>query len=125
MKINVYILDDEQNAIDGLQAMLKKEISDQVVITGSSTSAEKAIRELDEIEIDILFWMLEMPKNEWTEVLNQFPNRKFPGNIYYCSMITMQFLPSNPDAVDYLLKPLDTSEVANAIQRCLRKIFFC
>ena len=42
MKINVYILDDEQNAIDGLQAMLKKKFSDQVVITGSSTSAEKS-----------------------------------------------------------------------------------
>ncbi|HRD06791.1 MAG TPA: LytTR family DNA-binding domain-containing protein [Saprospiraceae bacterium] len=113
-------MDDEQNAIDGLQAMLKKKFSDQVVITGSSTSAEKAIRELDEIEIDILFLDVEMPKMNGLEVLNQFPNRKFQV-IFTTAHDHYAISAIKSDAVDYLLKPLAPSEVANAIQRCLQR----
>jgi len=120
MKINVYILDDEQNAIDGLQAMLKKKFSDQVVIVGSSTSAEKAICELDEVEIDILFLDVEMPKMNGLEVLNQFPNRKFQV-IFTTAHDHYAISAIKADAVDYLLKPLAPSEVANAIQRCLQR----
>ena len=68
-------LDDEQNAIDGYR-LCWKEIFRPGCYYWQLYFCWKATNELDEIEIDILFLDVEMPKwMDWK--LNQFPNRKF------------------------------------------------
>jgi two-component system LytT family response regulator len=118
--LKVYLLDDEQNAIDGLKAMLQKKFEGIVAIVGFSCNVNKALDDIENTEIDVLFLDVEMPMMNGIEVLKQFPTRKFQVIFttayegYAISAIKM-------DAVDYLLKPLAPSDVHGAIKRCLER----
>ena len=70
--LKVYILDDEQNAVDGLRAMLQKKFGERVRIVGSNIHPLKAIEELERQVGQVvnkqpsLFhpWMCRMPLTE-------------------------------------------------------------
>ena len=57
--LNCYIVDDEQNAVDALAAMLKKKFALQVKICGSNIKASVAIEEIEQY-------------NEWAGIIKTF-----------------------------------------------------
>ena len=79
--LNCYIVDDEQQAIDGLIAMMQVKFPERVRIIGSTTDARKAIHEIDQLKPDLLFLDVEMPMINGLELLKHFPERKFQVNI--------------------------------------------
>ena len=60
--LNCYIVDDEQNAVDALTAMLKKKFTQQVKICGSNIKASAAIEEIEQLQPDVVFLDVEMPE---------------------------------------------------------------
>lgn len=118
--LKCYILDDEQNAVDGLAAMLKKKFAGQVDICGSSTKASQAIEEIDELLPEVLFLDVEMPEMTGLEVLKHFPQRKF--HVIFTTAHEKYALPAlKAEAADYLMKPLSPQDVYEAIQKCISR----
>ena len=116
--LKCYILDDEQNAVDGLRAMLLKKFSGKAEVCGSQTRASLAIEEIEELQPDVLFLDVEMPEMSGLEVLKHFPQRKF--HVIFTTAHEKYALPAlKAEAADYLVKPLSPQDVFEAIQKCL------
>jgi two-component system LytT family response regulator len=118
--ISVYILDDEQLAIDALSAMLVKKFNEKVVIKGASTDVQKALDEIDELKIDLLFIDVEMPYMNGIEVLRHFPKREFDV-IFTTAHEQYALMAIKLEAIDYLLKPISPSDMSIALDRIIYK----
>jgi two-component system, LytTR family, response regulator len=114
--IKCYFLDDEQNAIDAILAMMQKKFSNQVDIVGYNIDAQKAIAEIKDLNIDVLFLDVEMPKLNGLDFLKHFPTRTF--QVIFTTAHEKYALPAlKAAATDYLVKPLSPLDVNDAIQK--------
>lgn len=119
--LKYYIVDDEQNAVDALTAMLKKKFAHQVESCGSSIKASIAIGEIEQCKPDILFLDVEMPEMNGLELLRHFPERNF--YVIFTTAHEKYALPAlKAAAADYLVKPLSPQDVYDALQKCTKKI---
>ncbi|MEQ1554969.1 MAG: response regulator, partial [Ferruginibacter sp.] len=115
--LRCYIVDDEQNAVDALVAMLKKKFVQQVNICGSNINAIKAINEIELLQPDVLFLDVEMPLMTGLDLLKHFPERKF--YVIFTTAHEKYALPAlKASATDYLVKPLSPQDVFDALQKC-------
>ena len=118
--LKYYIVDDEQNAVDALSAMLKKKFSHQVISCGSNIKASLAIDEIEQCQPDILFLDVEMPEMNGLQLLKHFPERKF--YVIFTTAHEKYALPAiKAAAADYLVKPISPQDVYDAIQKCTEK----
>ena len=118
--LKYYIVDDEQNAVDALSAMLKKKFSHQVISCGSNIKASLAIEEIEQCQPDILFLDVEMPEMNGLELLRHFPERKF--YVIFTTAHEKYALPAlKAAAADYLVKPLSPQDVYDALLKCKEK----
>jgi two-component system, LytTR family, response regulator len=118
--LKCYIVDDEQNAVDALTAMLKKKFAQQVIVCGSSIKASAAISEIENQKPDVLFLDVEMPEMTGLELLKHFPERDF--HVIFTTAHEKYALPAlKAAATDYLVKPLSPQEVYDALQKCAEK----
>jgi two-component system, LytTR family, response regulator len=118
--LKCYIVDDEQNAVDALAAMLKKKFAQQVIICGSNIKAGIAIEEIDVLQPDVLFLDVEMSEMTGLELLKHFPERNF--HVIFTTAHEKYALPAlKAAATDYLVKPLSPQEVYDALQKCIDK----
>ncbi len=118
--LRCYILDDEQNAVDALTAMLKKKFADKTIVCGSSVKASVAIGEIESVQPDIVFLDVEMPEMTGLDVLKQFPERNF--YVIFTTAHEKYALPAlKVSATDYLMKPLSPQDVFDALQKCIAK----
>ncbi len=115
-----YIIDDEQNAVDALSAMLIKKFALQVQLCGTNTNASLAIEEIECLQPDIVFLDVEMPEMNGLELLRHFPERKF--HVIFTTAYEKYALPAlKAAATDYLVKPLSPQDVFDALQKCIDK----
>lgn len=118
--LSCYIVDDEQNAVDALVAMLSKKFAQQVKICGSSIKASVAIEEIERAQPNVVFLDVEMPEMNGLELLKYFPERKF--DIIFTTAHEKYALPAlKAAATDYLVKPLSPQDVYDALQKCIQK----
>ena len=118
--LTCYILDDEQNAVDALTAMINKKFAKQVKLCGSSIKASSAIEEIEQLHPDILFLDVEMPEMNGLALLKHFPERTF--HVIFTTAHEKYALPAlKAAATDYLVKPLSPQDVYDAIQKCMDK----
>ena len=119
--LSCYIVDDEQNAVDALAAMLKKKFIQQVIICGSSIKASVAIDEIEQMKPDVVFLDVEMPEMNGLQLLKHFPVRSF--DVIFTTAHEKYALPALKASVtDYLVKPLSPQDVYDALQKCLQKM---
>ena len=116
-----YIIDDEQDAVDALKAMLEKKFSDQVVCCGWNIKALSAIEEVIDLKPDILFLDVEMPEMSGLELLKKLPSQSF--QVIFTTAHERYALPAiKAAAADYLLKPLSVQDMREALERCEKAI---
>jgi two-component system, LytTR family, response regulator len=118
--LQCYIIDDEQNAVDALSAMLNKKFVQQVKLCGSNINATAAIEEIEQLQPDIVFLDVEMPQMTGLELLKHFPERKF--QVIFTTAHEKYALPAlKATATDYLVKPLSPQDVYDALQKCTER----
>jgi two-component system LytT family response regulator len=113
--IRAILVDDEINAIKSLEWEVHN-FSDKVSIVGKYTSPEEAIEAINTLEPDCVFLDIEMPNMDGFQLLSKLAYRKFDLIITtaYDNYAIKAF---KENAIDYLLKPVDTDDLIEAITR--------
>ncbi len=113
--LRAVIVDDEPKAIQSLSWELSNFNSD-IEIIDTFTEADKAIKYINENLIDCLFLDIEMPTMDGFQLLEKLTSRDFPVVITTAyNEYAIKALKN--EAIDYLLKPIDTDDLSITIDR--------
>ncbi len=115
-KLNVMIVDDEQNCIETLKLLLQEYNEDVEVIAtaGSVTEALLTINSLPQ-KLDILFLDVQMPGGDGFSLLQELTSIDFKV-IFTTAYSHFAIKAIKFSAMDYLLKPIDNDELNMAIK---------
>lgn len=117
--IKALIIDDEESSVNVLSFLLQKHVPE---ITEVFTAAGPVMGEakIAEIKPQLIFLDIEMPLMNGFELLEKFPQHDFEV-IFVTAYDHYAIKAIRYSALDYLLKPVDTDELRNAVERFLEK----
>ena len=109
------IVDDEPKAIQGLSWELSN-FNDQINVIATFNDPEKALSYLAVNEIDCLFLDIEMPTMDGFQFLNKLKFRDF-AVVITTAYNEYAIKALKKDALDYLLKPIDSDDLEETIEK--------
>lgn len=109
------IVDDEPKAIQSLSWELSN-YSDQIKVIATFNNPEKALLFLTENNIDCLFLDIEMPTMDGFQFLNKLKFRDF-AVVITTAYNEYAIKALKKDALDYLLKPIDSDDLEETIEK--------
>lgn len=111
-KIRVAIVDDEPAPRELMTRYIQQENSLELVATLSSY--EEALRELNNMDIDLVFLDVDLGAGDAFELLEALPERQF--DIIFCTSHSEFALQAfHVSAIDYLLKPFSQDQFVQAV----------
>lgn len=117
--IKACIVDDETLAIAAIRVDLTRHCS-QVEVVSEFKSPAQALEYLRTANIDLLFLDIEMPEMTGLELLDKLGNFNF--DVVFTTAYSEYALQAfKLNAIDYLLKPVDTQELVNTVNRVIEK----
>jgi two-component system LytT family response regulator len=119
MSIKTILLDDEPDAIKLLQLQIDKNCPN-VEIIGTFTNPKLAIQSIKKTPIDLLLIDIEMPQLNAFEVLEKLMPIDF-SIIFVTAFNQYAIRAFKYNAIDYLVKPIDISELQNAIEKASQR----
>jgi two-component system LytT family response regulator len=117
--IKALIIDDEAVAVNLLDLMIKRHLP-EIVEVKCETDPEKAIKLIIKYKPDILFLDIEMPYLNGFELLKALPQIPF-GIVFTTAYDKYAIQAIKFSALDYLLKPIDASDLRETFNRFLEK----
>lgn len=113
--IKTLIIDDEQDAVTGLKALVYEFCSD-IEVTGSANSVKEAKQLIIQKDPDLVFLDIEMPGANGFDLLAAFPEKRF--KVIFTTAYDKHALKAiKVSPVDYLIKPIDPDLLIEAIER--------
>lgn len=117
--LQCYIVDDEINAIENLEQMLKRHCP-EVEIAGHATTVKEAVGFITANRPDVLLLDIRMQDETGFDLLKQI--RSFDGSIIFVTAHDEYGIQAIKfSATDYLLKPIDAAELVSAIHKAHKK----
>ncbi|GAB2596840.1 LytR/AlgR family response regulator transcription factor [Spirosoma areae] len=113
--IRVILIDDEPNAV-GLLALRLSQHCPQVEVVASCTNSHKGVQAILDYQPDVVFLDIEMPQMNGFQVLEAVAGVPF-SLVFVTAYDKFALKAFRYSAVDYLLKPIDTQELIQAVQR--------
>ncbi|MEM7101979.1 MAG: LytTR family DNA-binding domain-containing protein [Bacteroidota bacterium] len=118
--MRVIILDDEVKAAKMLEIELNTLYPDMEVV-GSYQEPESGIDGINTLQPDILFLDIEMPKKSGFDVLKAVNYHRM--QVIFVTAYSEYALDAiKANALDYILKPIDTEELDNAVKKAIQRI---
>src|SRR5262245_45160267 len=117
--IKAFILDDEASAINTLTLMLKRYVP-EIASIQSSTNPTQAIQGIQTFLPHIVFLDIQMPVINGFEWLKKIPSPGFDV-IFTTAYDNYAIQAIRFSALDYLLKPINSTELRAAVNRFLVK----
>lgn len=115
MMIKSIIVDDEQNALEMMEWLIKT-YTPQVQVLAMCNSAEQGIEAINKYKPDIVFLDIEMPKMNGFDMLEQLDPLFF--EVVFCTAYDQFALKAfKYSALNYLLKPVDPDDLKATIKR--------
>ncbi|AYC30518.1 LytR/AlgR family response regulator transcription factor [Paenisporosarcina cavernae] len=115
-RIRALVVDDERYAREELIFLLKKHPAIHVI--GEAESGDQAIMKAIQLQPDVVFLDVEMPKLSGMEVAKALVElKKVPFIIFATAYPQFAANAFRMNAVDYLLKPYDEDQLSQAIHR--------
>lgn len=114
--LRVLVIDDERPALDELAFLLRRD--PRIGAVATSDSATEALRLLHDTEVDAVFLDISMPGLsglELAQVLSRF--RQPPPIVFVTAHDRHAVEAFDLNAVDYVLKPVSESRLAEAVRR--------
>jgi two-component system LytT family response regulator len=118
--INAIIVDDEAHSYKTLDAMLKR-YCPQVNVAATCTNGADALKAIKQLNPDLVFLDVEMPKMNGFEMLEELPSVNF-HLIFVTSYDAYALKAIRFSAIDYLLKPVDREELQKAVQKVMQRM---
>lgn len=112
--IKTILVDDEDLARERLRKLLKPH--SDIVVIGEASDGEEALAAILEQEPDLVFLDIQMPGCSGVEVAASLPSGK-PSVIFCTAFDEYAIEAFELNAVDYLLKPVNRSRMAKALER--------
>jgi two-component system, LytTR family, response regulator len=109
------IIDDELFCIEVLEELLKAH-AETIEIVAKARSAPDGLQKIKELKPDLVFLDIEMPTMNGFELLEQCVNLNFTV-IFTTAYDSHAIKAFKYSAIDYLLKPIDATDLKNAIDR--------
>ncbi len=113
--IKAIIIDDEIHCLDTLSILLK-DYCPQVQLQGQCRSAKQGIEAIEKFKPDLVFLDIEMPVMNGFELLEQV-DEIFFAVIFTTSYDQYAIKAIHCSALDYLLKPIDPTELKHAVKK--------
>src|SRR5690606_23087731 len=120
LNISAVIIDDEGNNIENLQSIINQWCTD-ISIVGIAKSAEDGINVIMNTKPDLVFLDIQMPDRSGFEVLKAFPKLNFEV-IFVTAHDQYGIQAIKFSALDYILKPINVSELQFAIEKARSKL---
>ncbi len=125
MSVRAIVVDDEPLARRRLRRLLK--VHDDVEVVGEATNGDEAVSAALEAHPDVLFMDVRMPGSDGLQALRQLRD-KLPADVMPLVIFTTAYEEHAVEAfelegTDYLVKPVDKSALARALQRVRRGLW--
>jgi two-component system LytT family response regulator len=117
--LNAIIVDDEEAGVESLSLLLKKYCPDVQVIA-KANSVSEAEEKIKTAAPDIIFLDIAMPFANGFELLKRVKTKNF--SVVFTTAYNEYALKAiKHNALDYLLKPIDSDELIEAVKKCEEK----
>lgn len=114
--ISVIVVDDERLSREELIYLLNQHESIEVV--GEAESGDLAVMKSIQLQPDVLFLDIDMPKMDGMEVAKSIQELKNPPHIVFATAYPDYAVEAfRHEALDYLLKPFDEEQLSETIER--------
>lgn len=119
--MRVFLIDDEQPAIDELKWLLEK--YEDIQIEGTFNSPKRALEYIIMEEPDVIFLDIQMPEMDGFTLAEVLIRLRKPPNIVFVTAYDAYALKAfEINAVDYVLKPVMEERLAIAIEKLRHSI---
>jgi two-component system LytT family response regulator len=115
MTIRTLIVDDEPLARRGLELRLKD--AADITVVRQCANGREAIAAIAEEAPDLMFLDIQMPGLSGLEVVAQVPQESMPMVVFVTAFDRYAINAFEAHALDYLLKPVDDTRLAAALDR--------
>ena len=114
---NAIIIDDEKNTREALSILIGQ-YCPEIRLCGIAGSADEGRALLEKNEVDFIFLDIAMPKEDGFAFLRSIPANKY-GVIFSTAYQEYALRALKANAVDYLLKPINPSELQEAVKKAI------
>ena len=115
------IVDEEAPARSELKYLLEE--SGRVDLIVEATSAREAVERLMEVRVDVMFLDISMPKTNGMQLAEALHKLKNPPQVVFVTAYSEYALDAfGVDATDYLMKPVETDRLAQALDKIVEHI---
>jgi len=114
--IRTIIIDDEPSAINVLTLLLKKKCKDEVEIIAMTESPVEGKNLIEQLNPDLVFLDIEMPGMTGIDLLRSIVDPSFHV-VFVTAYDAYAVEAFKLSAIDYLLKPVEASDVVGAVQK--------
>ena len=115
------IVDDEAPARSELKYLLEE--SGRIELIVEATSAREAVEKLMEVRVDVMFLDISMPKTNGMQLAEALHKLKNPPQVVFVTAYSEYALDAfGVDATDYLMKPVETDRLAQALDKIVEHI---
>ena len=119
-KLSAVIVDDEPLALRLLQTTLAE--FDLIHVVASCKTGREALSAISQFTPDILFLDIQMPGMNGFELVKNIQTDTMPMIIFVTAFDQFAIAAFDLHAVDYLLKPLDSTRLGLAIDRAAERV---
>ena len=118
--IKTVLVDDEKDAINALKILLNEHCPD-ISVEGVAYSALEGIKEINNQKPDLVFLDIDMPHGSGFDLLEGLPERNFHV-IFVTAFSSFAVKAFKVNAVDYLVKPVNITELTEAVLKVKNSI---
>lgn len=121
--ISAYIVDDDKDSRSHLQQTINEFLPDTMEIVGLAEDPEKALKEVPELNPQILFLDIEMPRMSGLDLARQLHDKGYHGKIVFVTGHEEYMLKAiRANAFDYILKPFSVDEIMEVVKRYRQEV---
>lgn len=113
------IIDDEKTGAAGLKVLIEQHCT-EITLEGIEHSAPDGIKRIFEVEPDLVFLDIEMSPDTGFDVIEATKGLDYHV-IFTTAYDSYAIKAFKTQAVDYLLKPIDVSELKNAVKNAVKR----
>ncbi|GAD00579.1 two-component system response regulator BtsR [Agarivorans albus] len=114
------IVDDEPLAREELQEMLQS--YPEIEVVAQFGNAIECLKHLKQLQAEVLFLDIEMPQISGLELANMIDSDNAPAIVFVTAYDQFALDAFEQNAVDYLLKPIDSERLCKSIKRLKERL---